>query len=103
MAQQSTIGKHATTVATDKDDVTRVTYHSTVVVEHRPDGTVRLDSGGWPSATTKTRMNQAAMQLGLSFHVRQSKGTWYVDTRHSTLEFTDGMVIDLRKGELVTV
>ena len=77
MAQQSQIGKHATTISR-LDGKTIVTYHDTPVVTVDPDGTVTLNSGGWRSATTKTRMNQAASQLNLSFSVQQRDFEWRV-------------------------
>jgi len=79
MAQQGQIGRVATTVTTDTEGVKRVTYHNTNVVTVYPCGSVVLDHGGWTTATTKTRMNQAAAQLGLGFHVRQKDGVWWVD------------------------
>lgn len=78
MSQTHTVGTHCTTVARDADGVLRVTYHQTVVVEAHPDGRVRLDSGGYRTPTTKTRMNQTARQYALGFHVYQEKGRWYV-------------------------
>lgn len=56
---------------------------------------VILNSGGWRTVTTKTRMNQAANQFGLGYGVYQRKGEWFVDTPDGqTLEFKDGMMID---------
>ena len=78
MTQLTKIGKVHTTVS-EHDGVTSVTYHETIVVEFTDD-MVWLDTGGWYTATTKTRMNQASNQFGLGFHVYQSKGKWYVVT-----------------------
>jgi len=51
-----------------------------------------LNSGGWNTATTKLRMNQAAAQFSLGFHVRQRDGTWYVITTNGKeFVFYDGM------------
>jgi len=77
MAQQDKIGKHATTIS-QTDGRTVVTYHTTPVVTVDADGTVTLNSGGWRSATTKTRINQAASQLDLRFHVYQRDFQWWV-------------------------
>ena len=101
MAQQSRLGRRATTLQRDPKGAIRVTYHETTVVEVRPNGTVVLDSGGWRTQTTKTRMNQASHQLGLCFSVYASRGTWYVDCWRSsedydnrvTCLFADGMKI----------
>lgn len=92
MPQSAICRGTATTIAT-VDGVTSVTYHATTVVKWDKWGIV-LDSGGWRTATTKTRMNQAANQFGLEFRVYQEKGEWYVDTPHdSGMQFSDGMVI----------
>lgn len=56
---------------------TIVRYHDTDVVTF--DGnTVILRTGGWKTATTKTRMNQASFQYDLRYHVHQTKGKWFV-------------------------
>ena len=39
-----------------------------------------LDTCGWKSATTKTRMNQAANQFGLPYRVYQKDYVWYVES-----------------------
>lgn len=77
MAQNQVVGKHATTVRARANGGGCVTYHDTDVVvwnEHQ----VLLDTGGWFTVTTKTRMNQAANQFGLGYQVYQEKGQWYV-------------------------
>ena len=89
MAQQHKIGTHATTVAASKGTL-RVTYHSTVIVEISGD-TVTLNSGGWRTSTTKTRINQAAHQFDLGFQVIQKDFQWFVQTAAGVVPFTDGM------------
>jgi len=86
MAQQGRIGSHATTVATDANGITRVTYHQTVVVEFSNTDVI-LRTGGWKSATTKTRMNQAARQFGLPYTVYQKAGEWYANTPGGVIPF----------------
>ena len=94
MAQQSTIGKVATTVARDSEGVLRVTYHSTPVVTVYPSGKLVLNTGGYRSNTTKTRMNQASNQLSLGFHVWQKDFDWFVDIDGHTIPFeTREMVV----------
>lgn len=77
MSQTHTLGKTATTV-TRKDGVLRVVYHSTEVVRVDADGVITLDTGGWKTVTTKTRMNQAANQFGLGYLVHQENFDWFV-------------------------
>lgn len=94
MAQQDRIGKRNTTISTT-DGVTRVTYHRTVVVEVTVMGSVILRSGGWKTATTKTRMNQASNQMDLGYSVFQKNYAWYVKLPSGKIvDFRDGMIFD---------
>ena len=54
MAQMQTLGKTATTVATDDDGRTVVTYHATAVVKFDRE-IIRLNTGGWDTVTTRAR------------------------------------------------
>lgn len=72
----------------------RYFYHSTAVVGvNISNGAIRLDSGGWRTATTKLAMNQASNQDGLGFGVSQRDGDWYVSWEGKELPFEDGMVL----------
>lgn len=80
-----------------KDGVTEYVYHRTAVVIRNADGTIRLDSGGWRTATTLRAMNQASNQDGLGFRVFQRKGEWYVNWPPygaEPMEFSDGMTLN---------
>lgn len=95
MSQQQRIGPGAratTILASPNGGFTNITYHQTVVVSFS-DSAVILRSGGYRTATTKTRMNQASNQFGLGYSVYQEKGDWYVRLVDRTLPFEDGMVI----------
>jgi hypothetical protein len=71
-----------------------VTYHSTAVVTVDAGGMVRLDNGGWQTASTKTRMNQAAAQFNLGFNVAQKGGKWSVRTpAGDVVPFLDGKAV----------
>jgi hypothetical protein len=86
MSQTRRISKNNTQI-TDNS----VTLYSTKVVSWTPK-TVTLNSGGYQTATTKTRMNQASNELGLGFYVYRIKGVWFVDTPQGRgIEFVDGM------------
>lgn len=95
MSRTNTIGKHCTSVLRNP---LRVTYHNTLIVEGVKGGT-RLHSGGWRTVTTKRRMNQAANQEGLGFHVYQEKGKWYLrvgsfeDKGGFDVLFFDGVIV----------
>lgn len=76
MAQQHEIGKHATSIQTI-DGQTHVRYHSTNVVSFDAKN-ITLNTGGYYTHTTKTRMNQAASQFNLGYRVFQRDYEWYV-------------------------
>jgi len=90
MSRRDRIGLLATTVITE-DGITTVTFHSTPVVTWvRDKDLVILDTGGWKTVTTKARMNQAANEFGLPYHVGQKDGAWFV-----TVTYADGSMEDL--------
>ena len=69
-----------------------VCYHSTPVVKITDDEII-LNSGGWLTATTKRRMNQASLQYNLGFAVYQVNFSWYVDYKGDTIPFEDGLTL----------
>jgi len=90
--------KVATTVRSEADSII-VKYHDTDIVKFTKEKdsfpcvyelglpaltkiTVKLDTGGWWSATTKKRMNEVSDQYELGFQVFQRKGKWYVAGAH---------------------
>lgn len=99
MAQTQYLGKTATSVFTDDDGFTKVVYHQTVVV--RWDGAfIMLNTGGWSSATTIARMNQASSQFKLGFNVTQTAGKdgrRYVTFKGQTVEFNE--TVSLRRSD----
>ena len=92
MTQQQRVGTHRTNIVM-LQGLTSVVYHSTAVVQFDSDKII-LNSGGWETATTKSRMNQASHQYGLGFEVYQVDFTWYVDYKGETIPFTDGLILD---------
>lgn len=67
-----------------------ITYWNTDVVRFSDDKIV-LNSGGYRTATTKLRMNQASNQYGLGYYVAQIKGVWFVEYRGKQYVFIDEM------------
>jgi len=63
-----------------------VDYHGTRIVEFDSD-TITLCAGGWKSATTKRRMNQASESFGLGYRVYQEDYRWWVEYRGDTYVF----------------
>ena len=92
MTRLDTSGTHKTTVSHDtfikvecvdgierikNSLVTAVRYHDTNVVAFNDDFII-LNTGGWNTPTTKTRMNQTSRQFNLVFHVFQRDYQWFV-------------------------
>lgn len=96
MAQSQVVRGVATSVRTHQVNIISVRYHKTDVVTFDP-YTITLRSGGWKTATTKLRMNQASNQFDLGFGVFQKNHEWYVTYQGKTLDFSDGMVLN-REG-----
>jgi len=83
MAQTNKVGKHMTKITTNKEGGKVVTYRGCpVFTEYPKQGKVELNTCGWRSNTTKTRMNQAANQFGIPVHVFQKDFEWYVTPRY---------------------
>lgn len=98
MTQQQRIGRTGTSIAGDGEGNTEITYHSTKVVIFNPDLIV-LDSGGWYSNTSKTRMNQASNTFKLGYQVFQQKHQWYVSFGGKTFPYSDKMRLDRKSGK----
>lgn len=93
MSQQYQIGRCATTIYNDGDNVC-VKYHATTVVRFNGFRIV-LNSGGWHTSTTKTRMNQASNQFGLGYRVFQKNFEWFVEYRGKIHDFKDRMELSI--------
>jgi hypothetical protein len=92
MAQQHRLGKGNTTVSADANGLMVVTFHSTQVVKFN-DKIIVLNSGGYHTATTKTRINQASSQFNLEYSVSQRDYSWYVTFKGKEIDFTDNMTL----------
>ena len=98
------LAKKGNTTVTEDDNWVTVTLHDTAVVMFdRTNNIVYLSSGGWHTATTKQRINQASKEYNLRYQVFQKNWDWYVALPNgSTVDFTDNMAIDLTTGKLKT-
>ena len=91
MGQTQRVSGVATSIRRDQDGYTCVRYHQTDVVRFK-DESIILNTGGWFTATTKVRMNQASNQFGLGFHVYQKSHEWFVRMEDGrVLRMTDGI------------
>jgi hypothetical protein len=82
------------TTVIDVENLVSVTYHATTVAS-LSDGVLVLNSGGWLTATTKSRINEFCDALGLPVKVYQFNFDWYVKAGKANLNFVDGMTIDV--------
>lgn len=94
MPQQQHLAAKRTTSVRREGAKTVVRYFSTPVVTFDGDS-VTLRDGGYLTATTKTKMNQASSQFALGYHVAQRAGNWFVDLPSGqTVRYRDGMTFE---------
>lgn len=90
MAQMSKVGAINTTTAVQLfQRFVKVTYDKTDVVVVQGNR-LTLDTGGYYTKTTKTRMNQASNQFELKYWVFQRNKQWFVEYRGEVLPFVNG-------------
>jgi len=93
-----------------------VRLHQTDVVTFHADGTATLDSGGWLTVTTKSRMNDylpGGISLGsvkgrwfltyAGHHTYDADGNYlaYVKSERPSVPFADGITIDLASLDVI--
>ena len=66
-----------------------IKFHYTDIATFRPDGSYRLNSGGWRTTTTQNRINRFTPAKVYS----DGSGNWDVYTDTDRARFVDGMVI----------
>lgn len=76
MPKLSCISKNNTAIYVNDDGTRQVFLHKTCIVTVRPDGSVFLNTGGWLTNTTITRMNQVSAEWGLGYSVSRAKGVF---------------------------
>jgi len=80
----------------DVDDKQRPIYgvilHRTCVVQIRPDGTYKLNSGGWETVTTKDKINTYSPA-----RIWTNRGQWFIEDGR---RFFDGIVVN-QQGEVL--
>jgi len=83
---------------TDSDGNRHIRLHMTDVATFKPNGDVILNSGGWKTATTKTRITEYVPGI----MVYSDGGVWYVTDGNwhseNRVPFIDGMV--LKRGNV---
>ena len=68
--------KLATTIRNSGEHEQTVRLYQTDILRF-DDLTITIDTGGWNTQLTRNRINQAAREFSLAFHVRQEKGQLY--------------------------
>jgi len=84
-------------------EIIRVWLYSTCVVEFDKESQhIKLNTGGWRTATTRTAINNALKQGGFHdylneeyINVFQKKGEWFVDFFGLVKPFQDGVSLDV--------
>ena len=92
------LAKYNNTSAIHDGDTWMVRLHNTNIfkmVEEESGRVITLNSGGWQTATTKKRINEAFESIGLRLVLYQDKGDWYIQLGNvaPTVPFYDGMVL----------
>ena len=81
-------------------DCSTVVLHRTAIAvyDHNTQA-LKLNTGGWQSVTTKSRLNAILSELIAGARVFQKNFNWYVKYNFATHNFFDGMI--LVNGEVV--
>jgi hypothetical protein len=99
MARMDKVCGNNTAVFTDETGGLCIVLHRTRVVYILADrSAVMLKSGGHKTTTTKARMNQAAAEYNLPYHVFSKDGEWRVYSKltNDSVPFFDGMTVATR-------
>ena len=79
------------TLVDQYDGDIHIRYQDTDVVVFKADGTIVLNSGGWHTTTTKSRINAALS--GTGWYLYQKNYNWFVSNGKVNITFTDGMEV----------
>lgn len=100
MSQEQDIPSYKTLIRHLSGGQTEVIYYETAVVQFNAQ-TIWLNTGGWWTASTKSRMNQVSRHFDLGFRVFAKNGTWYVEYLDKTHEFSKPRIrLDRTTGEV---
>ena len=75
-------------------DCSTVVLHRTAIAvyDHNTQA-LKLNTGGWHSVTTKSRLNAILSELKCGFRVFQKNFDWYLSTNNQTVDFWDNMIL----------
>ena len=72
---------------------TIVLHRTAIAVYDHNTQALKLNTGGWQSVTTKSRLNAILSELKCGFRVFQKQFDWYLQTNNQTVDFWDGMIL----------
>ena len=78
---------------------TVVLHRTAIAVYDHNTNALKLNTGGWQSVTTKSRLNAILQGLIAGASVYQKAFDWYLIYNNQTVDFCDGMI--LCNGEVV--
>jgi len=78
---------------------TVVLHRTAIAVYDHNTQALKLNTGGWHSVTTKSRLNAILQELIAGASVYQHQFKWFLDYNNLTHNFWDGMI--LSNGEVV--
>ena len=81
------------------DCSTIVLHRTAIAVYDHKNQALKLNSGGYTTNTTKSRLNAILDELMYGAKVFQKNWDWYLSYNNQTVDFWDGMI--LSQGEVV--
>ena len=81
------------------DCSTIVLHRTAIAVYDHKNEALKLNTGGWYSVTTKSRLNAILDEVMYGAKVFQKNWDWYLSYNNQTVDFWDGMI--LSQGEVV--
>ena len=81
-------------------DCSTIVLHRTAIATYdHKNQALKLNTGGWSTVTTKSRLNAILSELIAGASVFQKQFNWYLNYNNQTHDFNDGMI--LCNGEVV--
>ena len=78
---------------------TVVLHRTAIAVYDHNTQALKLNTGGWQTVTTKSRLNAILQELIVGASVFQKNFNWFLSYNNQTHDFMDGMI--LSQGEVV--
>ena len=78
---------------------TVVLHRTAIAVYDHKNQALKLNTGGWHSNTTKSRLNAILQELIAGARVYQKNFNWFLSYNNATHDFWDGMI--LSQGEVI--